>query len=148
ALPARERCTSDFRPLCHHRLNRGDTHHRRVADDVIHLGALEDGLRQRDRDARLRRCVETWPQPHVDGTGRRNFDHRLELPTVAVEHAQRVAYLQSHYPRRMDSFISGQADEIAGRVGIWYMESRVHVPDYHTVVPSHRLVYSSANPCS
>ena len=71
------------------RLNRGDAQHHRVADDVVHLVGLEDGLRERERDMRLRRRLDARDQlhPHVAARGR--HDAREELAAAAVEHRRR-----------------------------------------------------------
>ena len=63
--PCISAATVVFRPLRHDRLNRGDAEHHRVADDVVHLVAFEDGLRERQRDGRLGGRLDARQQLHA-----------------------------------------------------------------------------------
>ena len=74
------------------RLNRGDAHHHRVAHHVVHLVALEHRLRQRDRDARLRRGRGLGVEPHAPRrSSRPPSTDAVELAPAAVEDAHRRA---------------------------------------------------------
>ena len=62
AVSARHR---RLRPRRDERLHGGDAEHHRVADDVVHLVALEHGLRQREGDGRLRGGVDARHHLHA-----------------------------------------------------------------------------------
>ena len=68
---ASARRRSSSRALRHDRLNRRDAEHHRVADDVVHLVALEDRLRERQRDRRLGGRLDARQQLHAHVAARR-----------------------------------------------------------------------------
>ena len=90
-------CAAPIGASRHERLDRRHAHHRRVADDVVHLLALEHGLGERQRepqspapvqalDRRMRSTRRARPRAHARGTrdrGRRNTRPRRPLRAAA-----------------------------------------------------------------
>ena len=76
-------------------MNRGGAQHHRVADDVVHLVGLEDGLNERERDGRFGGRLDAGQQLHGNlapalGADCRADDAREELVTATVEDGDRV----------------------------------------------------------
>ena len=88
--PSVDRRRADLGSLGEQRLNRRDAEHHRIADDVVHLVALEHRDGERDRDGRFgRRPRWTSTRRTVARDFGHAIDHRLPFVAAAIEHAAR-----------------------------------------------------------
>ena len=107
-------------------MNRRDAHHHGVANHIVHLVALEHGLRQRDGDTRLWNGVAAGPDPDARAILRHGSDNRVELVAATIEHTNRGANLQAKNPEQVLRLVARQLHNVVGPLRSGSMESRVH----------------------
>ena len=93
--PTRERGERDLASRSDKGLNGRDADHHGVAYHVVHLVALEDGLRERDGEVGLRRCLAGLADANANAMLPRRLDNRLELPATSVEDAHGITHREA-----------------------------------------------------
>ena len=116
ASAAQECGDRQFRSARDQRLNGRHAEHHRVADDFVHLVALQDGLGERHRDrqfaARARSATATAPDIPPD----RADDPRQILPPAAVEHGDFVARRDAQDPGEVLRLVARQGNRFVSGV--------------------------------
>src|SRR5579872_696301 len=91
------------------RLDRRHSHHRRVADDVVHLVASEHGLRERQPHDGFRGRHGGVQQGEVGRVAGHALDACTEFPSGAIEHRHFVAGAEPQDVREMPRFVCVEA---------------------------------------
>jgi hypothetical protein len=112
--------------LGHERLDRRHAHHRRVADDIVHLLALDRPLRERQADGGLRRRRKFVEQPQIRAVFRDTLHTRAKLTSDAVEHRHLVAGREPQHLRQMTRLVAGQPRRLRARVDRFGKKPRQH----------------------
>ena len=94
--------------------------------DIVHLVALQHGLREGDLKARFGRRLARVPEPHPHATLRGRFDDRLELVADSIEDANGCSGAESQHAGQMLRFFVGQGDQVTGGLRLWRKEAGVH----------------------
>ena len=97
-------------------LNRGDAEHHRVADDVVHLLAFDDGRRQRDCHRRFGRGVDPRLQLQANVAANHIGDPRDEFMSAAVKDRDLVADTESQHTRQVLTLLPRQRHELIAEV--------------------------------
>ena len=117
-LPALDPCASHERrdrrlgPCRHDRLARRHAEHDRVADDRVHLVALEHGLDQRDVDRRFGDRFDAAEDAQLRVAPDEAADLREPLSATAVEDRHAVAHAEPQHAAQVLRFILGQHDPV------------------------------------
>ena len=95
------------RPLGDDRLDRGNSHHRRVTNNVVHLVALQHSLHERDWNPSFRSRCDGLEQFNRDLTSRDANNPGAKLVTTAVEDCDVIARVQPQHAREMCRLVGG-----------------------------------------
>jgi hypothetical protein len=105
--------------------------HHRIADDVVHLVALEQGHRQREGRGRLGDRRHRSSGEQLDPVRRGRFHTGLELEPSPVEHTHGVAHPRAQHADEMPALVDRQHDALTDTRDRRRMDTGTHVAIMH-----------------